>query len=151
LGKLTKHTKKEKKTMKFQLFINFDGNCLEAIKFYEGVFESKTGSMMRYSDAPASDGYVVNEEDKDRVMYADLPIGGLTVMFSDAPANGGFVRGNNICPTLGFDSEGEITKIYGRLKEGGRVYLELQKTFFSEKFAMVEDKFGIIWQLSLHA
>ena len=137
--------------MKLELFLNFDGNCLEALKFYEGVFETKIANLMRYSDAPAADGYEASEKDRDRVMYAGLPLGGMVVMFSDAPDNGEFVQGNNVCPTLGFDSEAEITRVYNALKEGGEVYLELQKTFFSELFAMVEDKFGIIWQLTLNA
>jgi len=137
--------------MKLELFINFDGNCLEALGFYEEVFQTKIGNLMRYSDAPAADGYEVSEKDKDRVMYAGLPMGGMVVMFSDAPANDTFVRGNNICPTLGFDSEAEIARVYEGLKEGGQVYMELQKTFFSELFAMVEDQFGIIWQLTLGA
>ena len=141
----------KERTMKLELFINFDGNCLEALKFYEGVFETEIMNLMCYRDAPAADGYEVSEKDKDRVMYAGLPIGGMLVMFSDAPDNGEFVRGNNVCPTLGLDDEVEITNVYNRLKEGGEVYMELQKTFFSELFAMVEDKFGIIWQLTLHA
>jgi len=137
--------------MKLELFINFDGNCLEALHFYARVFETKIGNLMRYSDAPAADGYETSEKDKDRVMYAGLPLGGIVVMFSDAPDNGEFVRGNNVCPTLGFDNEAEITRVYNGLKEGGEVYMELQKTFFSELFAMVEDQFGIIWQLTLNA
>jgi len=136
--------------MKLELFINFDGNCLEALRFYEGVFETKVGNLMRYSDAPSEDGYEASDKDKDRVMYAGLPLGGMVVMFSDAPANGSFVRGNNICPTLSFDSEAEITRVYNELKQGGEVYMELQPTFFSELFAMVKDKFGIIWQLTLN-
>ncbi|MCL2427191.1 MAG: VOC family protein [Oscillospiraceae bacterium] len=137
--------------MKLELFINFDGNCLEALRFYENVFETKVGNLMRYSDAPAADGYEVSEKDKDRVMYAGLPLGDMVVMFSDAPDTGEFVRGNNVCPTLGFDNEAEIRKVYNALKKGGDVYMELQKTFFGELFAMVEDKFGIIWQLTLNA
>ena len=136
--------------MKLELFINFDGNCLDALKFYERIFNTKIENLMRYSDAPAADGYEVNEKDKDRVMYAGLPVGDMIVMFSDAPDNGEFICGNNVCPTLSFDSEAEISRIYNELKEGGEVYMELQKTFFSELFAMVEDKFGIIWQLTLY-
>jgi len=137
--------------MKLELFINFDGNCLEALKFYENVFETKVGNLMRYSDAPAEDGYEASEKDRDRVMYAGLPVGGIVVMFSDAPDDGSFVCGNNICPTLGFDSEAEIRRVYNALADGGEAYMELQKTFFSELFAMVEDKFGIIWQLTFNA
>ncbi|MDR2599784.1 MAG: VOC family protein [Oscillospiraceae bacterium] len=137
--------------MKLELFFNFDGNCLEALNFYEGVFKTKAGNVMRYSDAPAADGYEVSEKDKDRIMYAGLPIGDMVVMFSDAPDSDEYIIGNNICPTLGLNDEETITRVYNELKEGGEVYMELQKTFFSELFAMVEDQFGIIWQLTLNA
>jgi len=137
--------------MKLELFINFDGNCKEAIAFYEDVFNTKAANVMYYGDAPASDGYVADEKDKDRVMYAGMPLGGLVVMFSDAPDNGEFVRGNNICPTMSFDNKEEISRVYNELKDGGEAYMELAPTFFSELFAMVEDKFGIIWQLSMNA
>ncbi|MCL2368908.1 MAG: VOC family protein [Oscillospiraceae bacterium] len=134
--------------MKLELFINFDGDCRQALEFYAKVFKAEIANLMLYSDAPPTEGYEVPEADKNRVMYAGLPIGGMVVMFSDAPADGEFVRGNNICPTIGLDDKAELTRIYNELREGGEVYMELGPTFFSELFAMVEDKFGVIWQIS---
>jgi len=135
--------------MRLDLFINFDGNCHDALEFYAKVFKSEIVNLQTYADAPAAHGYVVPEADKKRVMYAGLAIGDRTVMFSDAPANGGFVRGNNVCPTLSINNKDDLTRIYNELKEGGVPYMELQPTFFAELFAMVEDKFGIIWQLTM--
>ena len=103
---------------------------------------------MTYGDAPPDPNYPVPEGDKDRVIYAGVPIGGMVVMFSDVPEGSEFVRGNNISPTVSTDNKDELTRIFNELKEGGEVYMELQKTFFSELFGMVEDKFGVIWQLS---
>ena len=135
--------------MRLELFINFDGNCNEAVEFYAKAFKTEIMNLQTYGDAPAEHGYVTPEADRNRIMYAALSIGDRTVMFSDAPANGGFLRGNNVCPTLCFESKDEITRIYNELKEGGEAFMELQPTFFAELFAMIEDKFGVIWQLSL--
>ena len=134
--------------MKLDLFINFDGNCREAVEFYAKVFKSEVKNLMTYGDAPQTPDYTAPEADRNRVLYSCVPIGGLNVMFSDTPSNGSFVRGNNICPTIGTDDKDEITRMYNELKEGGEVYMPLGATFFSELFCMVRDKFGVIWQIS---
>ncbi|MCL1816272.1 MAG: VOC family protein [Clostridiales bacterium] len=136
--------------MKLEMFINFDGNCRDAVKFYEGVFKTKVGNLMTYGDAPPNPNYTVPNADRERIMYAGLPVGGMVIMFSDVPSGSEFVQGNNICPTIGSDDKGEITRLYNELKECGEVYMELAPTFFSELFSMVEDKFGIIWQISYY-
>jgi PhnB protein len=133
--------------MQLELFINFDGNCREAVEFYAKVFKSKVGNLMTYSEAPPDPNYPVPEADRNRIMYAGVPIGSIVVMFSDAPSDSEYVKGNNICPTISEDDKEEVTRIFNELKEGGEVYMELQKTFFSEWFGMVKDKFGVIWQI----
>jgi PhnB protein len=134
--------------MQLEMFINFDGNCREAVEFYAKVFKSKIGNLMTYGDAPPDPNNPVSEADKDRIIYAGLPVGGMVVMFSDAPAGSPFVQGNNISPTISTDDKDEVTRIYNELKEGGAVYMELSPTFFSELFGMVEDRFGVIWQIA---
>ena len=136
--------------MKLEIFITFNGNCREALEFYAKVFKAEVGNLMTYGDAPPDPNYVCPEDDRDRIMYAGLPVGGMVAMFSDVPAGSEFIQGNNISPTIGSDDKNEITRLYNELKEGGEVYMELGKTFFSELFCMVEDKFGIIWQISYY-
>ena len=134
--------------MKLELFLNFDGNCREAVEFYAKVFKAEVGNVMTYGEAPPDPEYPTPEADKDRIIYAGVPIGGMTVMFSDVPSGSEYVSGSNISPTISSDDKNELTRIFDGLKDGGEVYMELQKTFFSEWFGMVEDKFGVIWQLS---
>ena len=102
---------------------------------------------MTYGDAPPDPSYALSEADRDRIMYAGVPIGGIVVMFMDYPSGGGYIKGNNINPTVSADDKDEVTRIFNELKEGGEVYMELQTTFFSEWYGMVEDKFGVIWQI----
>ena len=136
------------KFMKLEVFINFDGNCREAVEFYAKVFKSEVTQLMTYGDAPSSPAMTVSEADKNRILYACIPVGGVSLMFSDASSGGDFVKGNNVCPVIGLGDKDEISRLYNELKDGGVVYMELGATFFSEAFCMVEDKFGIIWQIS---
>ena len=132
--------------MSFDVFINFDGNCREALNFYTGVFclEMPT-HIMTYGENPHGDADNTNA---DRILYASLPIFGSNVMFSDCPENSGFVRGTNIALTLGTSDEAEITRLCNAFAYGGSVQMPLGKTFFSELYGMVTDKFGITWQIS---
>ena len=131
--------------MSFDVFLNFDGDCREALEFYAGVFKlDMPENIMTYGQAPGFDA-----GDADRILYATLPIFGSNMMFSDCPSGSGHVKGSNIALTLGTDDENEIRRLYAALKEGGSVSMELGKTFFSELFGMVTDKFGITWQLTV--
>jgi len=133
--------------MKLELFINFDGNCREAVDFYAKVFKSEVQNMMTYEQAPADPNHPVVEADKNKIMYAGIPIGGMTVMFMDMPSGYPLIEGNNITPTVSMANKEEIERIFNELKVGGEVYMELEKTFFSELYGMLKDKFGVIWQI----
>ena len=133
--------------MSFDVFINFDGDCRAALEFYADVFKlDMPENIMTYGQAP---GFTVEEAHKDRIIYASLPIFGCNVMFSDCPPGFNHVKGNNIAMTLGTTDADEIKRLYNALSQGGRVNMELGKTFFSELYCMVTDKFGITWQISL--
>jgi PhnB protein len=133
--------------MQLELFLNFNGNCREAVEFYAKVFKSEVKNLMTYGQAPPDHNFVLNEADKDKILYAGVSIGGLMVMFMDMPSGSPLIVGNNVSPTVSVDSKDEVTRLFNELKEGGRVHMELQKTFFSEWYGMVEDKFGVIWQI----
>jgi len=133
--------------MSFDVFLNFDGDCRTALEFYAKVFKlDMPENLMTYGQAPGFFG-----EGEERIIYASLPIFGCNVMFSDCPPNSDYVKGTNIALTLGTTDESEIERLYAALKEDGIVNMELGKTFFSELYCMVTDKFGITWQISLTA
>ena len=133
--------------MQLELFINFDGNCREALDFYAKVFKSDAENLMTYADSPPDPNHPIAEADKDLIMYANMRIGGVTVMFMDMPSGLPLVIGNNITPTVSTDNKDEITRMFNELKEGGEVYVELGQAFFSEWYGMVKDKYGVIWQI----
>jgi PhnB protein len=133
--------------MNLELFINFDGNCREAVAFYAKVFKSKVENLMTYGQTPPDPNFPLAKEDRDKVMYAGIQIGGITVMFMDMPSGSPLIVGNNINPTISMDNKEEVERIFNELKDGGEVYMELQQTFFSELYGMIKDKFGVIWQI----
>jgi len=85
--------------MKLELFINFNGNCREAVAFYAKAFKSKVHNLMTYGDAPPDPNYTLPESDKDRVMYAGIPFGGMGLMFMDYPSGTEMTVGDNILLT----------------------------------------------------
>ena len=111
--------------MKLELFINFNGNCREAVEFYAKVFKSEIHNLMTYGEVPTDPNYPVPEADKDRIMYAGIPFGGMVMMFMDYPSGSEMTVGDNIHPTISTDDKNEITRLYNELKEGGDVFAEL--------------------------
>ena len=133
--------------MKLEMFINFNGNCREAVEFYAKVFRTEIGNMMTYGESPPDPNFPLAEADRDRIMYAGIPVGGMVLMFMDTSSGHPTTMGDNITPTISTDNKDEVTRLFNELSEGGEVIMELQQAFFSEWYGMVKDKFGIYWQI----
>lgn len=128
------------------IYLNFNGNCEEAFNFYKSVFGGGFAYLGRFGEMPASEGYTVQESDKQKIMHVSLPIGGgTTIMGSDTGGEWapGFLQGNNFSISVNAESKEEAEKIYNGLAEGGNVTMPLSKTFWSENFGMLTDRFGI--------
>ena len=133
--------------MSCNVYINFDGNCRQAVEFYQKVFKLDAPDIMTYGQAPDLPGHIP-ASDMERILHTRLPIAGGNMMFADCPSIIPLTKGDNVAISLGFTDKKEIERIFNELSEGGDVIMPLGKTFFSELFAMFKDKFGIIWQLS---
>jgi PhnB protein len=135
--------------MAIEVYLNFNGNCKEAVDFYADAFGVEKQQIMTYGDAPANPSFPVAEEAKHLILHTFLMIGGSRVMFSDVFPGGNFKIGNNINLTVMSQDVEQVKSSFNRLKEGGTVQMELQETFFSKCYGVVTDQFGINWQLSL--
>lgn len=134
--------------MGVQAYINFDGNAKGAVEFYAEVFNTDKPQIMLFGDMKSNDGYALDKDMKSRVLHAEIKIGTNTIMFSDIAKGVTLTVGNNITLIFNSEDEEEIKKIFSRLKEDGTVVMDLQKTFWSNCYGQVIDKFGIGWQLS---
>lgn len=134
--------------MSVEVYINFNGNCREAVEFYAQVFETDKPQIMTFGDAPSNPEFTLPEEAKKLVLHTQLNINGSRVMFSDTPPDMPFVAGNNITLVIVSKNIDEIKSIFDKLKEGGSVVMDLQETFWSKYYGFLTDKFGIGWQFS---
>jgi PhnB protein len=134
--------------MAVDVYINFNGNCREAVETYVQVFGTEQPQIMTFGEAPPNPEFALPEEAKKLVMHARLSIMGSTVMFSDVFPGMPFVAGNNISLSISSKNEEEIKSLFHKLKEGGKVGMELQETFWSKCYGSLKDKFGIEWQFN---
>lgn len=134
--------------MAVNAYINFNGNCREAVEYYAQVFETEKPQIITFGDAPPSPDFTFPEEAKKLVMHTQLNISGGIVMFSDAFPGMPFEQGNNISLVIISKDMDETKTLFNRLKEGGTVVMDLQETFWSKLYGLVTDRFGIQWQLS---
>ena len=130
--------------MRVQPYLFFDGRCGEALEFYQKAIGAEIGMLMRFKDSP--DQSMVTPQNADKVMHAQFQIGDTTVMASDgrntgAPNFQGFAL-SIIAPT-----EAEAERMFAALGEGGQVTMPLAKTFFSPRFGMLADRFGVNWMV----
>jgi len=136
--------------MVVKAYINFKGNCREAVEFYSQVFETEKPKIMTFGDMPPvpDPKFILPEELKNWVMHTRLNIHGSDVMFSDVFPDMPLVVGNNISLTIVSTNVEEIKQLFNKLKEGGTVSMDLQETFWSKYYGFLTDKFGIGWQFN---
>lgn len=135
-------------SMAVEVYLIFNGNCREAVTFYEQVFNTDKAEIMTFGDSPSDPSYPLPEEAKNLVMHTRLSILGSTVMFSDTFPGSPFTIGNNVTLAVVTDDEAQLRQAFEKLKEGGKVTMELQETFWSKCYGSLTDKFGIEWQFS---
>jgi PhnB protein len=128
--------------MKMQTYVNFDGRCAEAFRFYEKHLGAQVGMMMTHGQAP--DQSTVRPEMKDAVLHARLSVGGTELMGADIP---GAQPMRSAYLSLGVDSDAEAERIFSALSEGGEVFMKMQQTFFASRFGQLRDRFGINWMI----
>lgn len=137
--------------MSVDVYMNFNGNCREAVEFYAKVFGNSDPQIMTFGEAPPNPDYPLPEEAQALIMHARLNVDGSNVMFSDVFPGMPFTAGNNISLALVTRNEEDVKAWFHQLKEGGSVTMELQETFWSKLYGSLKDKFGIEWQVSLES
>ncbi|MDF2663918.1 MAG: glyoxalase [Paenibacillus sp.] len=134
--------------MSVDVYLNFNGNCREAVTYYAQVFGTQEPRLMSFGDAPPNPDYELPEEAKSLIMHSRLSIFGSNVMFSDVFPGMPFVLGNNISLAIVVDDLDALQSAFDKLKEGGNVGMELQETFWSKRYGSLTDKFGVQWQFN---
>jgi PhnB protein len=133
--------------MQVQSYLFFDGRCEEAIEFYKSKLGAKVELLMRFKDSPepAQPG-MVPPGAENKVMHSCIRIGDTAVMASDGRCMGKpSFQGFSLSLTPPDVAEAE--RLFAALGDGGQVQMPLTKTFFSPRFGMVADRFGVSWMV----
>jgi PhnB protein len=130
-----------------QPYLFFGGRCEEALEFYRATLGAEVLMLMRHNQSPdAAPPGMLAPGFENKVMHASFRVGQTTLMASDGgrPADGGF-HGFRLSLTVPNAAEAE--RVFAALVQGGTVEMALTKTFFSPKFGMLTDRFGLGWMV----
>jgi len=138
--------------MQTQIYLFFDGRLEEALEFYKKTLGIEVEMLMRFKDAPGDPNAEPDPNcmpppaNMNAVMHSSFTLGGQTIMASDGHA-GGKPEFKGFALSLAVKTEGEADRLFAAMSEGGQVTQPLIKTFFSPKFGMLTDQFGVNWMV----
>lgn len=132
-----------------QPYLFFNGLCEEAVGFYRKALGAEVETTMRFKDGPEShQPGTIPPDFENKIMHTSFRIGQTTVMASDGcSAEGLSFQGFSL--SLSVSSESEAERVFAALAEAGQVRMPLAKTFWSSRFGMVADRFGISWMITV--
>jgi PhnB protein len=130
--------------MHLQPYLFFDGQCDEALAFYQGALGAEVTALMRFKESP--DPGMRQHGAEDKVMHASFRVGETTVLASDGRCEGrptfqGFALSLTVPDAAAAD------RLFTALGDGGQVQMPLTETFFSPRFGMIADRFGVLWMV----
>jgi len=135
--------------MKVEAYLFFNGRCEEAVEFYKKALGAEVTMLMRFKDSPEpQQPGMVPPGSENKIMHVSFRIGDSTVMASDGHCTGQTnFQGFSLSVTVPNDAEAE--RKFAALAEGGQVQMPLTKTFWSPRFGIVADRFGVGWMISV--
>lgn len=137
--------------MHVQPYLYFDGRCEDALEFYRHALGAHVTLLMRYNESPEPlPPGMVPPGAENKVFHATFHIGDTALQASDGQCQG---RPNfhGFALVLQVPSAAEAERCFAALADGGQVQMPLTKTFFSERFGMVADRFGVSWKIYVAA
>jgi PhnB protein len=131
--------------MKLNPHLIFNGQCEAAFKFYQQCLGGNIQTMMTWGDSPMADQ--VSSEWRDRIIHATLIVGETELMGGDAPPDR-YEEPRGFSVTIQINDPADAERIFHALAENGTVQMPIQQTFWSPRFGMLVDQFGIPWMIN---
>jgi PhnB protein len=133
-----------------QPYLFFGGRCEEALSFYRSAIGAEVDTPMLYKDSPEpTPPGMLQPGFEHKVMHVTFRIGDSTIMASDGSEEGQTYSGFSLSLTV--SSEIEADQSFAALADGGHVKMPLSKTFWSPRFGMLTDRFGVSWMINVEA
>jgi PhnB protein len=137
--------------MQVQPYLFFQGRCEEALEFYRKALGAEIEMLIRNRESPEPPppgSFPPGTEDK--ILHASFRVGDTIIMASDGCAEG-TPRFEGFSLSITAAIEAEADRMFSALAAGGQVQMPLAKTFFSPRFGMVADRFGVGWMVVTEA
>jgi PhnB protein len=136
------------KTTIVQPYLFFGGRCQEAVEFYRTALGAQVDMLMLHKDSPEQPPPgMLPPGFENKVMHTSFRIGGTTVMASDGCGEASNFNGFSL--SLAVPTEAEAERAFAALANGGNITMPLTKTFWSPKFGMLTDRFGVGWMVTI--
>jgi len=131
-----------------QPYLFFSGRCEEALAFYKTAIGAEVEMLMRYSDSPEPcDAGMIPPGFENKVMHTCFRVGSTSIMASDGCGDTSPFAGFALSISVANEEEADL--FFNALTEGGEVMMPLAKTFWSPRFGMLKDKFGMSWMIGV--
>lgn len=131
--------------MELNAYLNFDGRCEAAFKFYEKCLGGKIVSMSTFGSTPA--GAHMPADWSNKIMHAHLTVGDTVLYGSDAPPDR-YEQPKGFAVSIQAKQPAEADQVFQALAENGSVSMPIQETFWAARFGMLTDQFGIPWMVN---
>ena len=135
--------------MLVQPYLNFNGRCDEALAFYQKALGAKVEMLMRFADSP--DPAAAGRDPARLGAEGDAQFVSHRRFGADGHRRRLF-RGDGIpghhAVDLGQERRRKPTACGTRWSEGGTVQMPIGKTFWSPRFGMLTDRFGVAWMIN---
>jgi len=136
------------KSTVIQPYLIFGGRCQEALEFYKKALGAQVDLLMLHKDSPEPPPPgMLKPGFENKVMHTTFRVGGSTLMASDGCGEETSFTGFSL--SLAVPTEAEADRAFTALAEGGQVKMPLAKTFWSQRFGMLTDRFGIGWMVTV--
>ena len=125
-------------------YLAFNGNCADAMRFYEKALGGKLEVLMSGAESPMADQ--MPKEFAHRILYARLALPGGGLLYAgDAPGNVPYEGIKGVSIAVDYASVAEAEKVFNALAGGGQVTMPMQPAFWAKRWGMLIDKFGTPW------
>jgi PhnB protein len=131
--------------MQVNPYLSFKGDCEEAFKLYEQCFGGQLGEIFRYGGSPMEQA--VPADWNKKVMHCTLTVGDQILMGSDV-FGGRYEEPKGFSMSIQPKTAAEADAIFDALAKDGHILMPLEKTFWSERFGMLVDRYGIPWMIN---
>ncbi|MCM3567631.1 VOC family protein [Neobacillus mesonae] len=134
-------------TVRLIPYLVMNGNANDAIRFYEKALDAQILFKQSFGEMPENPEFPLPEEAKNLISHATIKVGETEMMFSDTFPGQHHQSGNQVTICITTDDAEKARKFFDELKEGGKVDMPLQETFFSPAYGNLTDQFGVNFQI----